>query len=102
MLRVIPQICLQCGETTGKKSVQAELQTPSTVNGYVIGFGKFTFTFCNIEHFMLWVTSLLTTQVERSKTSQDDMLKDSITQISSNLGEVWHMSQDDGDGEETD
>lgn len=89
MLQVIPQICLQCGATTEMKSVQAEIQLPSTANGYTIGFGKFTFTFCNVEHFMRWMTSLLTKQVERSKSAQDRLQVDTITTFSEYSGDDW-------------
>lgn len=81
MLRMIPQICLQCGENTGDKSVQAEIKTPDMVNGYTIGFGKFTFTFCDIEHFMLWVTGLLAMQVARAGNARDIMMEEAMTTI---------------------
>ncbi len=97
MLIVIPQICLQCGETTGEKSVQAEIQTPSTANGYTIGFGKFTFTFCDIEHFMIWVTDLLNIQAERAKVARDAMMSESIFRTTTSVGADGDWTKADSD-----
>ena len=99
MLRVIPQICLQCGESPGNKSVQAEIKTPDYVNGYTIGFGKFTFTFCDIEHFMRWVTGLLITQVGRSNAlTKDETNKvlESVTTFSSSEDTFHNVCCEDG------